>query len=145
MKMKAAVYHGPENVTLEEIEIPRLKSDEVLVKVKVALTCGTDRKMLLRGHPLFDPPFIFGHEYAGIIVEVGDDVKNFKEGMRVVAANSAPCNSCYYCKIGNQSMCDNIFLHLSGAFAEYTIVPAPIVKQNLIEIPSNISLSLIHI
>ncbi|MCL5986178.1 MAG: alcohol dehydrogenase catalytic domain-containing protein [Actinobacteria bacterium] len=139
MKMKAAIYHGQEDVTLEEVDVPRIKSDEVLVKVEAALTCGTDRKMYLRGHPLFKPPFIFGHEFAGTVVKVGDNVKNFKEGTRVVAANSAPCNSCYFCKIGNQSMCDDIFLHLSGAFAEFAVVPAQIVKQNLLEIPSKIS------
>lgn len=88
------------------MDIPPFGSEEVLVKVEVALTCGTDRKMYLRGHPLFNPPFVFGHEFAGTIIRVGDEVKNFKEGMRVVAANSAPCNSCYYCKIGNHSMCD---------------------------------------
>lgn len=139
MKMKAAIYHGQEDVALEEVDVPGIKSDEVLIKVEVALTCGTDRKMYLRGHPLFKPPFIFGHEFAGTVVKVGDEVKNFKEGMKVVAANSAPCNSCYFCKIGNQSMCDNIFLHLSGAFAEYAVVPAPIVKQNLLEIPPHVT------
>ena len=139
MKMKAAIYKGCKNVTLEEVNIPPLGSEEVLVKVEVALTCGTDRKMYLRGHPLFNPPFVFGHEFAGTIARVGKEVKNFKEGMRVVAANSAPCNSCYYCKIGNHSMCDNIFLHLSGAFADFVVVPAPIVKQNLLEIPNNVS------
>lgn len=139
MKMKAAIYKGCKNVTLEEVDIPPVGSEEVLVKVEVALTCGTDRKMYLRGHPLFNPPFVFGHEFAGTIIRVGDEVKNFKEGMRVVAANSAPCNSCYYCKIGNHSMCDNIFLHLSGAFADFAVIPAPIVKQNLLEIPNNVS------
>ncbi|KKM14538.1 hypothetical protein LCGC14_1705150, partial [marine sediment metagenome] len=112
--MKAAVFHGIKDVGLEEIEIPQIKSDEVLVRVRAALTCGTDRKMYLRGHPLFTPPFVFGHEFAGEVVKVGSKVKDFQEGMRVVAANSAPCNHCYYCKIGQQSMCENITLRLSG-------------------------------
>lgn len=75
--MKAAVFHGIKDVRLGEIEIPRISPYEVLVKVKAALTCGTDRKMYLRGHPLFKPPFVFGHEFAGEIVKVGEKVKGF--------------------------------------------------------------------
>ncbi len=137
--MKAAVFHGIKDVRLEEIEIPRISPYEVLVKVKAALTCGTDRKLYLRGHPLFKPPFVFGHEFAGEIVKVGEKVKGFQKGMRVVAANSAPCNRCYYCKIGRQSMCENLTLRLSGAFAQYVEIPRPIVEQNLLEIPSHLS------
>lgn len=137
--MKAAVFHGIEDVRLEDTKIPQIKSDEVLVRVRAALTCGTDRKMYLRGHPLFTPPFVFGHEFAGEIVKVGSEAKGFQEGMRVVAANSAPCNHCYYCKVGQQSMCENITLRLSGAFAEYVEILGPIVKQNLLEIPSGLS------
>ena len=137
--MKAAVFHGVKDVRMEEIDVPEIGPSEVLVKIRAALTCGTDRKMYLRGHPLFKPPFVFGHEFSGDIVKVGSKVKNFKEGMRVVAANSAPCNHCFYCKIGRPSMCDNLTLRLSGAFAEYVEIPSPIVEQNLLEIPSHVS------
>lgn len=139
MKMKAVLFYGIQDVRLEEIDIPRINPDEVLVKIRVALTCGTDRKMYLRGHHLFKPPFVLGHEFAGDIVEVGANVKNFQEGTRVVAANSAPCNRCYYCKIGRSSMCDNLTLKNNGAFAEYISILAPIVAQNLLEIPPNLS------
>jgi len=104
--LKAAVFHGIKDVRLEEIEIPQIKSDEVLVRIRAALTCGTDRKMYLRGHPLFTPPFVFGHEFAGDIAK---------------------------------SMCENITLRLSGAFAEYVEVLGPITSQNLLEIPSGLS------
>ncbi len=137
--MKAAVFYRPGKVTLEEVDIPKIKPDEVLIKVKCALTCGTDRKMYLRGHHLFKPPFIFGHEFAGDIVEVGSKVKNFRTGMRVVAANSAPCNSCFYCKSGDYSLCDSLFIQLSGAFAEYIKIPGIIVSQNLLIIPEAVS------
>jgi L-iditol 2-dehydrogenase len=66
--MKAAVFYAPGQVRLEEINIPDIGPDEVLVKVKAALTCGTDRKTYLRGHHLFNPPFVFGHEFACVIV-----------------------------------------------------------------------------
>jgi len=137
--MKAAIYHGIKDVRLEEVEVPRISSDEVLVKIKAALTCGTDRKIYLRGYHLIRPPFVFGHEFAGEIVKVGVNVKNFKAGMRVVAVNSAPCNRCFYCKIGRQSLCENITLRVDGAFAEYVKIPRAIVEQNLLEIPFNLS------
>ncbi len=138
MKMRAAIYHGIQDVRLEEVEIPQINSDEVLVKIKVALTCGTDRKMYLRGYHLVNPPFVFGHEFAGDIVKVGANVRNFEEGMRVVAANSAPCNKCFYCKIGRESLCKDLTFRLNGAFAEYVKIPRDIVEQNLLEIPCNI-------
>ncbi|HBY56359.1 MAG TPA: alcohol dehydrogenase [Candidatus Atribacteria bacterium] len=137
--MKAAVFYAPHQVKLEDINIPDVGPDEVLVKVKAALTCGTDRKTYLRGHHLFNPPFVFGHEFAGDIVEVGSKVKNFKPGMRVVAANSAPCNSCFYCKNGEHSLCDSLFIQLSGAFAEYIKIPGIIVSQNLLQFPETVS------
>ncbi len=137
--MKAAVFYAPHQVRLEELSIPKISSDEVLIKVRVALTCGTDRKTYLRGHHLFKPPFIFGHEFSGDIVEVGKEVKNFKPGMRAVAANSAPCNSCFYCKNGEHSLCDSLFIQLSGAFAEYIKIPGIIVSQNLLIFPETVS------
>ena len=103
-KMQAAVYRGREDVRLEEVDVPAIGPGDVLVRVTVALTCGTDRKMFLRDHPLFRPPFVFGHEFAGRIVEVGAGVNGFRPGQRVVAANSAPCNRCYWCKVGNHSI-----------------------------------------
>ena len=139
MKMIAAVYYGIQDVRLEEVEVPRISPDEVLVKIKAALTCGTDRKMYLRGYHLVTPPFVFGHEFAGDIAIVGTDVENLREGMRVVAANSAPCNRCFYCKIGRHSLCENLLVRLEGAFAEYVAIPGAIVQQNLLEIPSNVS------
>jgi len=137
--MKAAMFYGPNDVRLEDVPVPRIGPGEVLVKVDTALTCGTDRKMFLRGHPLFKPPFVFGHEFAGTVAEVGRDVKGFRPGMRVVAANSAPCNRCFFCRRGAHSMCEDLFIRLSGAFAEYIDVPAPIVEQNLLEIPDGVS------
>jgi L-iditol 2-dehydrogenase len=134
--MKTALFNGPEDVIIEEKEIPKAGPGEIIIKNKVALTCGTDVKTFFRGHPLWDPPAPFGHESAGIIYEVGEGVSSLKKGDRVVAHNSAPCNECYYCKQGQHSMCENMTWNL-GAFSEYQKIPANIVNQNVFHIPDN--------
>ena len=131
------MFYGPENVRLEERDKPRTGEGEILVKIRAALTCGTDVKTYRRGHKLLPPPSPFGHEFAGDVAEVGKNVEGFSEGMRVVAANSAPCGHCFYCKRGRESLCENLFF-LWGAFAEYIKIPERIVKKNLLEIPAHV-------
>jgi L-iditol 2-dehydrogenase len=98
-KMTAAVLYGKEDIKIEKVPIPRVGEGEVLVKVHVALTCGTDLKVYQRGYHarMIVPPALFGHELAGTVEEVGEGVRGFKKGMRVVALNSAPCGMCFYC------------------------------------------------
>ncbi len=139
--MLAAVFHAPGDVRFEEIAIPTPADGEVLVRIRRALTCGTDLKTYRRGHPTIMQrvPTPFGHEFAGDIVSVGSGVDaRWRPGMRVVAANSAPCNRCAYCRLGRQSLCENLSF-LWGAYAEYIVVPADIVEQNLYEIPEGLS------
>jgi L-iditol 2-dehydrogenase len=140
MKMRAALFYGPRDVRLEDVEIPRAEKGEVVVKVEVALTCGTDLKTFQRGHPVLLKrfPSPFGHEFAGVVTEVGEGVERVQPGMRVVAANSAPCHECFYCHVGETNLCENLDL-LNGAYAEYIKVPAPIVRQNLWELPAHLS------
>ena len=115
--MKAAYLYGPKDLRFVDIEDPVPGPGEVVVKPKVALTCGTDVKQYMRGYPLLEPPFPFGHEASGVVVAVGEGVTKFKVGDRVVPHATAPCNTCYFCKRGQHSMCDN-FLSNQGAFAE---------------------------
>lgn len=136
--MKCALFYGPKDVRVEDVPIPKIKENEVLVKVKVAATCGTDVKTYKRGHPLFNPPVAFGHEFAGEIVEVGENVKDFSEKMRIVSHNSAPCGHCFYCKKGKYSLCENLTF-LFGAFGEYIKIPENILKYSVFELPGHIS------
>jgi L-iditol 2-dehydrogenase len=136
--MKAVVYHGPGQLSYEDVEVPALGPGEMLVKIRAALTCGTDVKTYRRGHHLMEPPMLFGHEFAGEVAQVGEGVTGFVEGMRVVAANSAPCNRCFFCQAGKQNLCEDIIFNW-GAFAEYVRVPARIVEINVHEIPPHIS------
>jgi len=142
--MKAVRFHGPQDIRFEEVDLPKIGQDEVLVKVEAVLTCGTDVKMYRRGWPMAKPPLIFGHEFAGVVAEVGKNVTQFRVGQRVVAANSAPCNLCYFCKIGKPNLCEHLLETLigftvDGAYAEYVRVPERIVKQNMYELPSHVS------
>ena len=132
MTMLAAMFYGPMDVRLEERPIPLPGEGEVLIQVAAATTCGTDVKTFRRGHPLLfqQVPAGFGHEVAGVIAAIGKDVTGFHEGDSVVAANSAPCQYCFYCRRGRYSLCENL-LFLNGAYAEYLLVPERIVRQNL--------------
>lgn len=139
MKMKSVQYHGPQDIRFEEVNVKEPSPKEVLVKVKAALTCGTDLKTYRRGHPVLIKklPSGFGHEFSGIIEKVGKNVTDFKVGDRVVAANSAPCGKCFFCKHGEYNLCENLNF-LNGAYAEYITIPEQIVKYNLIKLPDDL-------
>jgi len=139
--MTAAVLYGREDLKIERVGVPKLKEDEVLVRVQVALTCGTDLKVWKQGsHPrMIQPPAIFGHELAGVVEETGPAVgKEIRTGMRVVPGNSAPCGRCLYCRKGQPNLCEDLLFN-NGAYAEYVRIPGRIVRQNLLEIPEHVS------
>jgi len=138
--MKAIQYYGPEDIKYEEVSVKPPEEGEVVVKVMSALTCGTDVKTFRRGHPVLikSVPSGFGHEFAGIVDSVGRGVSKFKPGDRVVAANSAPCGDCFYCKKEEYNLCENLDL-LNGAYAEYITVPARIVEKNMLLLPDDLS------
>jgi len=137
--MKAVLFYGPQDIRYENTMIRPLKKGEILVKVKAALTCGTDVKTYRRGHPVLikNIPSGFGHEFSGIIENVAEGVENLKVGDRVVCANSAPCGECFYCKREEYNLCENLDL-LNGAYAEYIIVPERIVKKNTLILPEDL-------
>src|SRR5205809_6145658 len=118
--MMAAVLYGKEHLQVEPVAVPKIDSGDILVRVKVALTCGTDVKVFRRGYHarMIVPPAIFGHEFAGEIEAVGEGVEGWGLGDRVVAANSAPCDEWYYCRLGMPELCEDL-LFLNGAYAEY--------------------------
>ena len=139
-KMTAAVLYGKEDVKIEKVPIPRVEEGEVLIKVQVALTCGTDVKVYRRGYHarMIVPPALFGHELAGVIEEVGAGVRHFKKGDRVVALNSAPCGTCFYCKKHQENLCEDLLFN-NGAYAEYIRIPRRIVQTNMLSIPDYVS------
>lgn len=138
--MQAAILYGPEQVTIDDIPKPVVGDSEVLVKVAAATTCGTDLKVFRQGgHArMIKPPSVFGHEFSGVVAAVGDKVSGFREGMRVVGNNSAPCHRCYYCRRQQPNLCDHL-LFINGTYAEYMLIPAPVVQVNLMELPDTLA------
>lgn len=131
--MKAAVLHGREDLRLETVGEKLLGPGEVRVRIGAALTCGTDLKVYRRGYHarMLTPPCLFGHEWAGTVVEAAPGVRGVQAGDRVVGANSAPCGRCDRCRGGQENLCDDL-LFLNGAYAEAIVVPARIVSANLL-------------
>jgi L-iditol 2-dehydrogenase len=139
-QMTAAVLYGKEHLRIESVDIPKIGPGDVLVRVRTALTCGTDVKVFQRGyHPrMIKPPALFGHEMAGDIVALGRGVRGFEIGQRVIAANSAPCGECFYCRRGSENLCEDLLFN-NGAYAEFIRIPARIVAKNMYEIPEHVS------
>jgi len=138
-RMMAAVLYGKEHLQVEPVAVPTIESGDILVRVQVALTCGTDVKVFRRGYHarMIVPPAVFGHELAGDVVAVGDAVTKFSVGQRVVAANSAPCEQCYFCRRGQENLCEDLLFN-NGAYAEYIRIPARIVERNTYLIPKHV-------
>ncbi len=137
--MLAGILLGPQRIEIRKVESPRPSRGEVLVKIGAALTCGTDIKAYLRGHPMIPAPGVFGHEFSGIIAEAGKGVRGFKEGDAVMSVHSAPCLKCNFCRKRLFNLCENIMnSKVLGAFAEYILLPAHVVKQNLFHKPDGL-------
>jgi len=139
-QMTAAVLYGKEHLQIETVDVPRIGKGDVLVRVRAALTCGTDVKVFRRGYHarMIVPPALFGHELAGDIVAVGESVRGFTAGQRVVAANSAPCGECFYCRRDQENLCEELLFN-NGAYAEYIRIPERIVRKNMHEVPAHVS------
>ena len=138
--MLANILVKPGVIELRETEIPRPSGGELLVKVKAALTCGTDLKAFRRGHPVIPMPGVFGHEFSGVVAGTGKGVRKFSEGDEIMAVHSAPCLECGYCSKKLYNLCEHIMdKKVLGAFAEYILLPSHIVKQNVFHKPKNIS------
>jgi L-iditol 2-dehydrogenase len=138
--MQAAVLYGKEDVRLESVPVPPVGSGELLIRVRTALTCGTDVKVFRRGYhaKMIIPPALFGHEMAGDIVAVGEGLAKFRVGQRIVAANSAPCDRCFFCRHNQQNLCEDLLFN-NGAYAEFMRLPERIVRTNTYAIPSQLA------
>jgi len=132
--MLAAVYHGPEDLRVQEVPTPVAGPGEMLIRVQGASICGTDLRILHGDHRKFPPGTVRipGHEVAGIIAELGAGITRFAPGQKVFVAPNMGCGHCRQCTSGNANLCadyDAIGVTLDGGFAEYLSVPARAVQQ----------------
>jgi len=137
--MKAQVFYAPGDLRFEDIPVPEPGDGEIVVKIDAALTCGTDVKVLRRGHPVMIPhvPTVFGHELAGTVGRVGRGVAAFREGDRVIAANSAPCRACRFCRGERENLCEDL-LFVNGAYGEYIALPSRLVATNVVRLSDSL-------
>lgn len=132
--MKSTVFHGKCDIRVEEREIPSVGPEEVLIKVMACGVCGSDVHIFEgdQGSTTTVPPLIQGHEFAGIIAEVGENVKGWKVGDHVCADPADNCNECYYCLNGLMSHCDHmkaIGTNVDGGFSQYCKVKARLLHK----------------
>jgi len=141
--MRAAVLYGPKDIRLETVDIPRIRSDEILVKVKACGICGSDIHTYKTGAlSTLHKPVILGHEFSGEIVEVGSAVKGLGIGDKVLGTGYRYCGECYWCQQGQVDRCPNTALPgygMDGAFAEYVVVPNPALEKTLFRLPEGLS------
>lgn len=125
--MKAAVYHGRQELRVEEVPVKELKDHEVMIQVKYCGVCGTDIHIFNGDGGAFEvhPPLIPGHEFSGVVVKTGSKVTAVKVGDRVSGDPNDTCGECYYCKTGKEHFCTGMVgvgTTVDGAFAEYVVM-----------------------
>ena len=140
--MKALVKSKPEKgIWMEDVPMPEVRPNDVLIKIKKAAICGTDLHIYKWdewAQQTIKPPVTIGHEYMGEVVEVGSEVNRVKIGERVTVEGHISCGFCRNCRRGRQHICDNtigIGVHRNGGFAEYISVPDKNVLHVDVSIP----------
>ncbi len=143
--MIAIVYHGKDDIRVDNVPIPKIGEDEALMKVQAAFICGTDIKIKTYGH-FKNPKYkkrILGHELAGDIVDLGSKIKSLRKGMRVSIAPNIGCGHCNQCITGNTNLCEDyeaFGITMDGAFAEFMKIPYRYIAQgNIFKLPDSIS------
>jgi L-iditol 2-dehydrogenase len=137
-KMKVAIYYNNNDVRVEEMSIPDINDNELLVKVQACGICGSD---VMEWYRLKKAPIVLGHELAGDIVKVGKNIKKFKVGERVFVSHHVPCNTCSFCENDQHTICKT--LHSTnfypGGFSEYLKVPEINVDRGVFVLPKEMS------
>lgn len=135
--MRAAVFHKPFDIKIQDLPKQTPGKNEALIRVKSASICGTDVE-IFRGESIINTPIVLGHDFSGVIDTVGDDVEDFSPGDKVIAQPIGYCGKCYYCMKGRQNLCvkgEWLGFEKNGGFAEYVLAS----DYNLLRIPDNLS------
>jgi len=136
--MKAALYYNNRDIRLEEIPVPEIEPDELLVQMHACGICGSD---VLEWYRIKKAPLVLGHEMTGEIVEAGKDIERYQVGDRVFVSHHIPCNTCRYCLRGHYTVCDTLRnTHYDpGGFAEFIRVPGINADRGVFPLPDEVS------
>jgi L-iditol 2-dehydrogenase len=136
---RQAVLAEPGRIEIREVPLPHPGPGEVLLQIKCALTCGTDLKAYRRGHPMWRLPAPFGHEFAGVVAEIGPEVENFRLGDALMAAPTAPCGECFYCGRRQENLCAQAMEKMVlGAYADYLLIGSHVLARNAFHKPAGL-------
>jgi len=137
-KMKVAMYYNNNDVRIEEMQIPEINDEELLVKVQACGICGSD---VMEWYRIKKAPRVLGHEISGDIVKAGNKVKKFKVGDRIFVSHHVPCNKCIFCENDQHTLCNTLHStnFFPGGFAEYLKVPKINVENGVFILPKEIS------
>jgi L-iditol 2-dehydrogenase len=136
--MRVAMYYNNQDVRIEDVSVPEIGDEEILMRTEACGICGSD---VLEWYRIRKAPLVLGHEVAGLVAEVGRRVTRFKPGDRIVAAHHVPCNTCYYCLTGHRTACDTLRSTNfdPGGFSEFIRLPALNVDRGTFPIPEELS------
>jgi L-iditol 2-dehydrogenase len=142
--MKAALLTALQQLEVAEVETPRAGPGDVIVQVKACGVCGSDLRTFRYGHAHVTFPAILGHEFVGVVSEVGEGVQGLLPGNHVIASPAVPCGHCLECVAGRYNRCDHLLSigeDLPGGFAQYVRLPAQAVSRGSV-LPVSPALSL---
>lgn len=140
MLVRVAILSAPRTIELREEPAPLAPRGGIVVRVRAALTDGTDLKTYRRGHPKMPMPTRFGHEFCGDVAAVGDGVEGFAAGDAVMCVHTAPCGECFWCRSAQEELCEQLMpAMLLGAYSDLIAVPERIVARNAFLKPPEVS------
>jgi len=136
--MLAAVYYNNKDVRIQEMPVPEIADDEILLKVMASGICGSD---VIEWYRVPKAPKVLGHEATGTIAKIGRNVTKYKVGDRVFVSHHVPCNKCRYCLSGHNTACETLHTtnYYPGGFAQYIKVPRINVEHGVYELPPDMS------
>jgi L-iditol 2-dehydrogenase len=138
--MRVAMLVAPRQIELRDEPAPPPETGGIVVRVRAALTDGTDLKTYRRGHPKMPMPTRFGHEFSGVVAAVGAGVNAFAPGDPVMCVHTAPCGECFWCAHGQEELCEQLMpTMLLGAYSDLIAVPKRIVERNCFIKPGHVS------
>jgi 2-desacetyl-2-hydroxyethyl bacteriochlorophyllide A dehydrogenase len=134
--MQAAVFHGPDDLRVQEVPRPTAGPGEVLLQVARCGICGTDSHIVRGRFPAPNLPLVIGHEFAGTVVDAGAGVHHVQPGDRATADINIACGTCWFCRHNSKLFCPNVRqlgVHAAGGMAEYVVAPA----SNIYKLPAS--------